>query len=71
MLQATVALAVTAAAMDAGEFVADIMTDQEGRLRDTRETLYEDTDGGFNWYVPSNSHRPTGLRVLPGGGQAG
>ena len=51
--QGTIALAMVAAAMNAGGSAADLMAG--GKIwRGSRETLYEDTESGFNLYVPSS-----------------
>lgn len=48
----TVALALLAMATNAAGSLADLMTAWKIR-RHGRKTLYEDTENGFNWYVPS------------------
>ena len=47
-----VALAILAMAMNVSGSIGDLMTAWKIR-RQSRETLYEDTKNGFNWYVPS------------------
>lgn len=47
-----VALAILAMAMNVGGSIGDLMTAWKIR-RHGRKTLYEDTENGFNWYVPS------------------
>ena len=47
-----VALAIVAMAMNASGSIGDLMTAWKIR-RHGRKTLYEDTESGFNWYVPS------------------
>ena len=46
------AVAVLAAGMNAGGSIADLMAAMKIR-RGSRDTLYQDTEDGFNWYVPS------------------
>ena len=47
-----VALAIMAMAMNVSGSIGDLMTAWKIR-RHGRKTLYEDTENGFNWYVPS------------------
>lgn len=47
-----ITLAILAAAMNASGSVGDLFMAWKIR-RHSRETLYEDTENGFNWYVPS------------------
>jgi len=49
-----VALAIIAMAMNVSGSIGDLMTAWKIR-RHGRKTLYEDTENGFNWYVPSRS----------------
>jgi len=46
-----VALAIIAMAMNVSGSIGDLMMAWKIR-RHGRKTLYEDTENGFNWYVP-------------------
>ncbi len=48
-----ITLAILATAMNASGSVGDLFMAWKIR-RHSRETLYEDTENGFNWYVPSS-----------------
>jgi len=47
-----IALAIMAMALNASGSIGDLMVAWKIR-RHGRKTLYEDTENGFNWYVPS------------------
>ncbi|MBE9505842.1 MAG: DUF3267 domain-containing protein [Chloroflexi bacterium] len=51
--EVVITLAILATAMNAGGSIGDLMMAWRIR-RLSRETLFEDTEDGFNWYVPSS-----------------
>jgi len=51
--EAVIALAMMAAAMNASGSIPDLLA--AGRIRrNSRETLFKDTETGFNWYLPTS-----------------
>ncbi len=54
--EVVVILAIIAMAINVGGSIGDLLTAWK-IWRHDRKTLYEDTENGFNWYVPSKSNR--------------
>jgi len=51
-VEGIVAMAIIAMAMNVSDSIGDLMTAWRIR-RHGRRTIYEDTENGFNWYLPS------------------